>query len=262
MPLEFAGPATPVTDADIEAAAAKIGCAVAAVRAVIEVESRGGFLPDKRPKILYERHYFHRLTGGKFSAAHPDISHANWGGYGMGGANQYVRLHKAIALDRAAALQSASWGNFQVMGSHYKSLGYASVEEFIAAFVSGAAAHLDIFVKFVKKNGLDDELIRRDWDGFARGYNGPKYKENKYDTKLAAAYAFYNAGGPHVDSPNPVLRMGDKGEAVTKLQTLLKINADGDFGPGTKAAVVKFQKSKGMYPDGIVGKNSWAALGA
>ncbi len=262
MPIEFSGPATPVTDADIEGAAAKIGCAVAAVRAVIEVESKGGFLPDKRPKILYERHYFHRLTGGKYSAKHPDISHPDWGGYGQGGANQYVRLHKAIALDRAAALQSASWGNFQVMGNHYKSLGFASVEDFVAAMVSGAAAHLDIFVRFVKKNGLDDELIRRDWDGFARGYNGPKYKENKYDTKLAAAFAFYNAGGPHVDSPNPVLRMGDKGDAVKKLQALLKINADGDFGPGTKAAVIKVQKAKGLYADGIVGKNTWAALGA
>lgn len=262
MPLEFAGPATPVTDVDIETAAAKIGCAVAAVRAVIEVESRGGFLPDKRPKILFERHYFHRLTGGKFSAQNPDISHPDWGGYGQGGANQYVRLHKAIGLDRAAALQSASWGNFQVMGSHFKSLGFASVEDFVAAMVSGAPAHLDIFVKFVKKNGLDDELIRRDWDGFARGYNGTKYKENKYDTKLAAAYDFYNAGGPHVDSPNPVLRMGDKGEAVKKLQLLLKIAADGDFGPATKAAVIKFQKAKSLYADGIVGKNSWAALGA
>jgi hypothetical protein len=261
MPLEFAGPATPVSDADIESAAARIGCQVAAIRAVIEVESRGGFLPDKRPKILFERHYFHKLTSGKFTAHHPDISWPEWGGYGLGGANQYDRLHRAIALDRAAALQSASWGNFQVMGSHWKSLGFASVEDFVSAMVSGAPAHLDIFVKYVKKNGLDDELIRRDWDSFARQYNGPKYKENKYDTKLAAAYAFYRAGGSHVDSPNPTLQMGDTGESVKKLQALLKIGVDGDFGPKTKIAVVKFQRSKGLYADGIVGKNTWAALG-
>lgn len=55
--------------------------------------------------------------------------------------------------------------------------------------------------------------------------------------------------------------MGDKGDAVKKLQGLLKIGADGDFGPGTKAAVVKFQKTKGLYVDGIVGKGTWAALG-
>lgn len=78
-----------------------------------------------------------------------------------------------------------------------------------AAIVSGAAAHLDIFVSFVKRNGLDDGLIHRDWDSFARQYNGREYKENKYDTKLAAAYAFYRAVGPHVDWPNPVLQMGD-----------------------------------------------------
>lgn len=260
MPLEFSGPATPLTDDDIEGAAAQLGCQVAAVRAVIEVESRGGFLPDKRPKILFERHYFHRLTGGQFSTSHPDISNPVWGGYGAGGAAQYDRLHKAITLNRDAALRSASWGSFQIMGDHFKNLGFGTAEEFVASMVSGAKGHLSAFVKFVKKNGLDDELVRKDWAGFARGYNGPRYKENKYDDKLAAAFIFYSAGGPHVDSPQPVLRMGDKGESVRKLQQLLGIGVDGDFGPGTKAAVVKFQKANGLYPDGVVGKNSWAMI--
>lgn len=260
MSLEFAGPATPLTDQDIESAAAQLGCQVAAVRAVIDVESRGGFLPDKRPKILFERHYFHRLTNGAFSAAHPNISNPAWGGYGMGGTAQYDRLHKAVALNRDAALRSASWGSFQIMGDNYKIAGCANVEDFVAMMVTGAAGHLGAFVKFVKKCALDDELVRRDWAGFARGYNGPRYKENKYDDKLAAAFAFYSAGGPQVDSPQPVLRMGEKGDAVRKLQQLLGIGADGDFGPGTKAAVVKFQKANGLYPDGVVGKNSWSLL--
>jgi N-acetylmuramidase/Putative peptidoglycan binding domain len=262
MPLEFSGPATPLGDADIENAATQLGCQVAAVRAVIDVESRGGFLPDQRPKILFERHYFHRLTDGRFSAGHPDISHSSWGGYGAGGAAQYDRLHRAIALNRDAALRSASWGSFQIMGDNCKMVGFTNVEDFVAAMVSGAPGHLAAFVKFVKKAALDDELRRRDWAGFARGYNGPNYKANKYDEKLAAAFAFYHAGGPHVDSPLPVLRMGDRGESVRKLQELLKIGADGDFGPGTKEAVIKFQKSKGLHADGVVGKNSWAALGA
>lgn len=262
MALEFAGPATPLSDHDIESAADQLGCQVAAVRAVIDVESRGGFLADRRPKILFERHYFHRLTGGSFSASHPDISNGLWGGYGAGGAAQYDRLHRAIALNRDAALRSASWGSFQIMGDNCAIVGFADVEDFVADMVAGAPQHLMAFVKFVKKAALDDELRRRDWAGFARGYNGPNFKANKYDEKLAAAFAFYNAGGPHVDSPLPVLRMGDRGESVRKLQELLKIGVDGDFGPGTKEAVVRFQRARGLFADGVVGKNSWAALGA
>lgn len=260
MPLEFSGPATRLGDADIEAAATKIGCQVAAVRAVIDVESRGGFLADGRPKILFERHYFARLTKGRFNGSHPDISNPKWGGYTGGGA-EYTRLARAIGLDRDAALRSASWGAFQIMGDNCKMCGFANVEDFVTAMVSGEPAQLDAFVQFIKKSRLDDELIRLDWAGFARGYNGPAYLVNKYHTKMEAAYRFHSAGGAHADSPRPLLKMGDKGEDVKALQTALKITADGDFGPGTKAAVIKFQKANGLYADGIVGKNTWAKLG-
>ena len=126
--------------------------------------------------------------------------------------------------------------------------------------VSGEAAQLDAFVAFVKKNRLDDELARMDWAGFARGYHGPAYQANKYDTKLMAAYLFHSAGGSHADSPRPLLKLGDKGDDVKVLQTALGLTADGDFGPKTKAAVVALQKKKGLYADGVVGKQTWAAL--
>lgn len=121
--------------------------------------------------------------------------------------------------------------------------------------------NLDAFVKFVKKSSLDDELIRLDWAGFARGYNGPAYKDSHYDSKLAASYAFHSAGGPRVQNPLPVLKMGDSGDEVRKVQGALKIAVDGDFGLMTKNAVVAFQKKNGLYPDGIVGGNTWGALG-
>ncbi|MEM6898240.1 MAG: N-acetylmuramidase domain-containing protein [Pseudomonadota bacterium] len=261
MALEFAGPALPLNDEAIEDAAKKIGCQVAAVRAVIDVESRGGFLSDKRPKILFERHYFSRLTKRKFDASHPTISHRKWGGY-KGGTREYDRLAQAIKLDRDAALRSASWGAFQIMGDNYKVCGFGDVEDFVAAMVSGEPAHLDAFVGFVKRNNLDDELRRLDWAGFARGYNGPAYRKNKYDTKLSAAFAFHSHGGSKSDSPRPLLRMGDTGEDVRELQEALggKIVVDGDFGPATKMAVIRMQKKHGLYPDGIVGKQTWAVL--
>ncbi len=259
MAKEFCGPAARLDDAAIEDAAAKIGCSVAAVRAVIDVESRGGFLSDGRPKILFERHYFCRLTKGKHDRTHADVSNPRWGGY-KGGAAEYDRLHRAIKLERDAALRSASWGAFQIMGDNYKICGFRTVEEFVEAMVAGESEQLQAFVAFVKKNRLDDELIRLDWAGFARGYNGPAYKANKYDEKLAAAYRFHSAGGPRTNSPLPVLKMGDRGEDVKTLQNALGLTTDGDFGPMTKAAVVAFQKKKGLYADGIVGKQTWTAL--
>lgn len=260
MPLEFSGPATPMNDAAIEQAAKSLGCPVAAVRAVLDVESRGGFLPDGRPKILFERHYFCRLTGGKYNQSDPDISASHWGGY-KGKAAEYDRLQRAIKLDRDAALRSASWGAFQIMGDNYKACGFANVEAFVKAMVAGEPEQLDAFVNFVKKSFLDDELARLDWAGFARGYNGPAYKDNKYDVKLKAAYQYHMNGGARTTSPLPVLKMGDRGEDVKRIQAALKIVMDGDFGPATKAAVVAFQRKQGLYPDGVVGKNTWAKLG-
>jgi hypothetical protein len=249
-----------MNDEAVEEAAKALGCPVAAVRAVLDVESRGGFLSDGRPKILFERHYFCRLTGGKYNQSNPDISNSQWGGY-KGGAAEYDRLARAIKLDRDAALRSASWGAFQIMGDNYKACGFNGVEDFVKAMVAGEPEQLEAFVNFVKKSMLSDELGRLDWAGFARGYNGPAYKTNKYDVKLAAAYSFHMGGGPRAASPVPVLKMGDSGEDVKRLQAALKIAMDGDFGPATKAAVVAFQKKQGLYPDGVVGRNTWTRLG-
>ena len=260
--MEFTGPATRFSEGAVSEAASALGCDVAAVKAVIDVESRGGFLSDTRPKILYERHLFHRFTGGKHSAANPDISSSKPGGY-SGGAKEYDRLQKAIGLDREAALKSASWGAFQILGSNYKAAGYPDVESFCKGMCESEDKQLAAFVGFVKTNHLDDELRRRDWAGFARGYNGPNYRINRYDEKLAAAYLLHSQGGSRAggSSVQRTLRMGDRGDDVEWLQQKLGITADGDFGPGTKAAVVKFQQEKGLGADGVVGPKTLAALG-
>ena len=100
------------------------------IEAVKAVESGpyGSFLDDGRPPILFERHIFHRQTGGRF-ASHPDISHKSAGNYGKGGAHQYTRLERAMKLDRQAALEAASWGAFQILGRNWAMLGYDSVDD-------------------------------------------------------------------------------------------------------------------------------------
>jgi peptidoglycan L-alanyl-D-glutamate endopeptidase CwlK len=64
-----------------------------------------------------------------------------------------------------------------------------------------------------------------------------------------------------------VLKEGSSGPAVIKLQERLKELGfdpgaiDGDFGPGTEAAVMAFQKSQGLLADGIAGPRTLHALG-
>src|SRR5512139_326978 len=89
----------------------------AALRAVADVEASGrGFLPapSTRPKVLFEGHAFHRLTGGRFDQSHPELSYRHWSRRKYAGslAGEWRRLESACKLDRAAALQSASWGLF------------------------------------------------------------------------------------------------------------------------------------------------------
>jgi hypothetical protein len=178
-----------LTEQDYINAARELNCEVAAIKAVAEVESNGsGFLPSGEPKILFEGHIFYKLTNGKFGLS--NVSYPKWISKYYN-ENQHARLAKAVSLDRNAALQSASWGKFQVMGSNWKPLGYSSLQHFITAMYEDEGKHLDSFVRFVKVNKLDDEIRKKDWTGFARGYNGPGYAKNNYDVKMKKAYEKY-----------------------------------------------------------------------
>lgn len=180
---------------DFEKAARSLGVEVAALRAVAEVESRGdGFLVDGRPIILYERHIMYRLlnTAVGVSAAavlcqrNADIISPTPGGY-KGGITEWERLADAIAINRECALQSASWGMFQLMGFHWQRLGFNSVQAFVNAMYAGEPQQLDAFCRFIcTDNALHKALVSRDWLTFARGYNGRAQKG--YDVKIAAAY--------------------------------------------------------------------------
>lgn len=177
-------------ESDFLLAAGKLGCEVACVKAVTEVESQGsGFLESGRPKILLESHRFSALTQHRYDWTHPNISSRVWNRkLYQGGEREYDRMTEAMALDRTAALSATSWGMFQVMGSNYGVCGFPSVEDFVAAMFDGEGQHLDAFVAFVQAKKLDVPLRARNWAAFAKGYNGLGYQENNYHGKLSMAY--------------------------------------------------------------------------
>lgn len=182
-------------ESDLIAAADRLGVPLASIKAVNEVESRGrGFLADGRPVILYERHVFWKqlIAHGVDPARYADrvsILSRQRGGY-AGGAAEYVRLASAMQIHAPAAEESASWGAFQVMGYHWKALGFADIESFVATQHRSEGDQLATFTAFVLADpALHRALKARKWAQFARLYNGPAYAENFYDTKLARAYA-------------------------------------------------------------------------
>ena len=167
-----------------------------ALRAVIEVECKGsGFNSDNTPVILFERHIFRRqlIANGQKALAdrlvkeRPDLCYTSMGAYGKY-SQQHDRMAQASKYDRTSALESASWGIGQVMGFHWKSLGYPSLQSFVNSMYRDEVSQLDAMIRFLKVNNLDCHLRTLNWAAFAKGYNGASYAVNKYDVKLAAAY--------------------------------------------------------------------------
>ena len=185
-----------LTEAQIQAQASKLGIEAAALKAVIEVECKGsGFNVDGTPVILFERHVFRQrlIANGKAATAEkamrerPDLCSKTMGNYGLYSA-QHGRLNAAAQYHRDSALESASWGIGQVMGYHWKALGYPTLQNFINAMYRDEASQLDAMCRFIVTNKLINALKNKDWKAFARGYNGAAYAKNSYDVKLGNAY--------------------------------------------------------------------------
>ena len=189
--MNFRGAAKRLEDLDLPRIGHAIGVGEDEIHAVIDVESSGsGFDGQGRPKMLFEPHVFWRnLSGAKRAAAVAQgLAYPNWkpGAYPK---DSYPRLLQAMKIDETAALKAASWGLGQILGENHRKAGYATVQDMVAAFVEDEDAHLAAMVAFIKATGLADELRRHDWAGFARGYNGARYADHGYHTRLAAAYA-------------------------------------------------------------------------
>ena len=180
--------ASALTDADFENAAASLDCEVNVIKAVALTETKGSpWEKLGRPIILFERHKFRKHTGGVYNRSHPDISGPQ-SEYGLP-REQYAKLKRAATLDEEAALKSASWGAFQILGENHVACGFATVGDFVTAMMRQEADHLAAFVRFIQANsGMHKALKAKRWATFASLYNGPDYAANAYDTKMQTQY--------------------------------------------------------------------------
>jgi hypothetical protein len=252
--MDFVGRSLALSVNGLADVATQLSVGVAEISAIVSVETQGaGFLPDRRPKILFERHIFSRLTAGQYDASNPGVSSPTPGGYGNGGAYQYDRLAEAIGLNRSAALQSASWGIGQVMGENYAVAGFADIETMVTAMSLSEDAQLAALGGFVAGNGLAKHLAVHDWAGFARGYNGPDYATNRYDIQLNGYYQKYVVGA----TPDLEVRAA---QVYLTYRGFDPHGIDGIPGPATRSALVAFQNSIGASPTGVFDNATMQAL--
>lgn len=127
-------------------------------------------------------------------------------------------------------------------------------------------------VKYIISNGkIASSYVAPTWTW--RRYDGKNKHDRHCHLSVMATKSLYDSttdwdlgdlfsgDAPAPGEPDkPILKRGDQGAAVVQLQNLLKIEADGYFGPDTEAAVTKFQERRSLVIDGVVGAYTWAEL--
>lgn len=229
------------------------------ILALVEKESNGIFLwtvdtggsgkfniPIFRP----ESHKFYKyLTGTKRATAIKQrLASAKAGGVGVPANSQarYIMLERMFDIDREAALMSISMGAGQVMGFHYKRLGYTNVEDMWQAAHS-ISGQINMMLRFLDTDpSLRVAIEAEDVKTIAKLYNGPAYAKNNYDKDLTRYIARYRSQVYKEMPVVPVVPTTDYKKLLNNLgfisyaefQTQYALNPDGILGPLTKQALI------------------------
>lgn len=182
-----------LTEQDFIDAGERLGCDPKMIKAFTKVESSifGPFQSNGKPTILFERHYFSKLTHRKYDGIRVPgldygvslISDPTAGGYGKESI-QYQKLDYACSLDRDAGLRSASWGLFQIMGDNCEECGL-TIDEFVKLMNVSTENHLEIFCRFILHNkSLLLAIREKNFPKIAEIFNGKNYRKYIYDQKL------------------------------------------------------------------------------
>jgi hypothetical protein len=149
------------------------------------------------------------------------------------------------------------------MGFNHGVCGFDDVEDFVFAILESEDQHLQAFISVVESKGLDAHLRSLNRARFAHGHNGSAYRENKYDSKMANAYAQFAWQD----------RVAMVGEAsaftlamVEDVQTALTVlnfdpkGIDNKMGKNTREAINRFQRTGHLAETGEFNSELRAAL--
>ncbi|MEH2517507.1 hypothetical protein V1279_003080 [Bradyrhizobium sp. AZCC 1610] len=234
-----------------------------ALLAVVECETSGKpFEQDGHtPALLFERHKFYsemkKHEPSKLSAAiKAGLAIPKWSKktqYKDQGtsAGRLAVIAKARAIDEEVANRAASWGLGQTMGFNAERLHYPNATEMVAELSKGIDEQIEAMVREIKTSKLDRYLKAKDFTSFARGYNGPGFAQNNYDSRMRKADGVW---ARRIENPEFVAKPG---KTVTVVyQTRLKElgyaigKIDGDWGDLTTGATSAFQRKWGLKVTG------------
>lgn len=179
----------PLQRRDLIAAAERMRTEPAILEAVRKVEAVSSGFDGDRVKILFEPHIFHRETKGAFSDSYPAVSYPKWDRtkYPKTQAARWEQMAVAFSLHPEAALMSASYGLFQIMGFNWKATGVKDVYEYVRQVSHSEAAQLRLFEAYIGFSPCAKPLREKDWKTFARLYNGSG-QVDYYAGELSKAY--------------------------------------------------------------------------
>ncbi|MGX9944844.1 N-acetylmuramidase domain-containing protein [Bradyrhizobium denitrificans] len=264
-----------IIDAIVRAAKAN-GWPASALLAVVECETSGKpFEQDGHtPSLLFERHKFYsELQKHQPSKLRQAISaglaipkwsrKTQYKDQGTSSGRLAV-IAKARAVDEEVANRAASWGLGQTMGFNAERLHYENATVMVEELSKGVDEQIDALVREIKTSHLDKHLVAKNFTAFAKGYNGPGYAQNNYDTRMRAADARWERRLEQIEKGEFEAKPGKTVTMVyqTKLKSLgFNVGKiDGDWGDLTTGATSAFQRREGLKITGHPNDETTALL--
>lgn len=177
----------PITLKEIQELATEFKLPVSKIQAIKHVESGGVGFDSKTGKIIiqFEPVWFKRKApytpSGKWSLNKVERQAEEW-----------IAFNDAFSKNPNAAMESTSIGLMQVMGFHYKRMGFKTVGEMWDFAKKSEKNQLWLGMEFLRTDKvIFSALIKGDWRTVAYRYNGANYEELGYHIKLANAEKLY-----------------------------------------------------------------------
>ena len=170
------------------------------LQAFIATESSGKGFDSKTGKILiqFEAHLFSKATGIARSGA----NNQHWDENKVDvQSKEWIAFNEAFSIDPIKAMESTSIGLPQILGLHWKRLGYESVGAMWDAFKVSEVNQIVGLIKFIETDKvLYKAILDLDFDQIAKSYNGKGYKalaiklgRVPYDITMAEFYKKYSS---------------------------------------------------------------------